>query len=128
MSRVEGRNIVIFVAAVGALLAGGALLANYSGILRADAQEQPEVTCAVEGKVCTHAKAVTAAFPTVHASLDSAPAGGCCPVDKPAGCCEMPPSYCAEKPVGCCDEPPVGCCERPQGAGCCPAQAENATE
>ncbi len=126
MSRVEKRNLAIVVVVGGVLLAGGALLANYSGILRADAQEQPKVGCGGEGKVCAGSVAATeaAGFPTVYASVDDAPAGGCCSVEKPAGCCEKPEGCCGEKPVGCCEVPPAGCCGKPQGPGCCPVEAE----
>lgn len=127
MSRVEKRNLAIVVVAGGVLLAGGALLANYSGILRADAQEQPKVGCGGEAKVCTGSVAATeaAGFPTVFASADSAPVEGCCSAEKAAGCCqERPAACCGEKPAGCCDEPPAGCCGMPQGPGCCPAKAE----
>jgi len=122
MSRIEQRNIVILVAVVAGLLAGVAVLANYSGILRADTQEQPAAAaCTSEGKACTHAEAQAGAFPNVFASAEAAPAGGCCPGEKPTGCCEKPPA-------GCCEEAPAGCCEKPHEPGCCPAKAEAATE
>ncbi|MHC4167749.1 MAG: hypothetical protein ACYSWQ_12385 [Planctomycetota bacterium] len=135
MSRAEKRNVAIVVVVGGVLLAGGALLANYSGILRADTQEQPKVGCGGEGKVCTGSVAATeaAGFPTVYASVDEAPGEGCCSAEKPAGCGQMGAGCgdkvggcCGEKPVGCCEVPPAGCCGMPKGPGCCPPKAEGA--
>ena len=125
MSRAEKRNVAIVVVVGGVLLASGVLLANYSGILRADAQEQPKVGCGGEGKVCTGSVAATeaAGFPTVYASVDEAPAEACFSAEKPAGCGQMG-AGCWEKPAGCCEVPPMGCCGKPQGPGCCPAKAE----
>ncbi len=122
MSRAEQRNLAIFVAVVGALLAAGALLANYSGILQADEPEQAKVSCSGEGEVCAVTANEAAGFPTVHASADAAPADGCSGCgDKPAGCSGEKPAGCSgEKPAGCCDEPPVGgCCDEPKVGGCC---------
>ena len=136
MSQAEKRNLAIVVLVGGVLLAGGALLANYSGILRADAQEQAKVSCSSEGKACTESVAATeaAGFPTVHASVDGAPAGGCCPSEKAAGCGEKAAS-CGEKASGCsdeaggCTEKAAGCCESKatgcsleKAAGCCPSE------
>ncbi len=106
MSRKEQRNLAIFVAVVGTLLIGGALLANYSGILRADEQGQPKVSCAGEGKVCTGSATHAAGLPAVHASVDAAPSGGCCSADKAAGCGD-----CGDKDGGCdgCDGKEGGC-------------------
>lgn len=133
MSSVEKRNLAIFVVAGGVLVVGGALLA--SGILRADAQEQPKVSCGGEGKVCTESVAATeaAGFPAVYASVDEAPAGGCCLAEKAAacsdetgGCSGNVPGCCEEKPAGCCEIPPAGCCGKPQGPGCCASEADGA--
>ena len=98
MSRIEQRNLAVFVALVGGLLVGGALLANYSGILRADAQEQPKVGCAGEGKACGVTTNEAAGFPAVHASVDAVASGGCCSAEKAAGCDD-----CGDKGAGCDD-------------------------
>jgi len=155
MSHAEKRNVAILVVVGCVLLAGVTLLANYSGILRADAQEQPKVGCGGEGKVCTGSVAATGAagLATVHASVDEAPAGGCCSAEKAAtcsdetggcsgkvaGCCEAKPTACSDetggctgnvagcceaKPAGCCEVPPAGCCGKPKDGVCCSAEAE----
>ncbi len=135
MGRAEQRNLAIFVAVVGALLAGGALLANYSGILQADEPEQAKVSCSGEGKVCAATATEAAGFPAVHASAETAHPEGCCSSekaggcgDKAAGCGDTPAGCSGEKPAGCCDEPPIGgCCDEPKVGGCCGAKDESTT-
>ena len=132
MSHVEKRNLTVFVVAIAALLAGGALLANRTGILWADAQEESKVGCAGEGQPCAVTAGEAAGFPTVNASVesvpasacgcgekhaaspavmasvDAAPAGGCCSADKAAGC-----DSCGDKDAGCadCADKDAGCAD-----------------
>lgn len=118
MSRIKQRNLVVGAAVVAALLAGGVLLANYSGMLRAQAQpqEQPKVGCAAQGTACSMAATNPDAAENVYASVDTASAGEGCVAGHAAGACEKPEGCCEERPAGCCEKP-VGCCEKP--AGCC---------
>lgn len=118
MSRIEQRNLVIGVCVVAALLAGGVLLADYSGVMRAQGQpqEQPKVGCAGQGTACSMAATNTDAAENVYASVDTASLGECRLAAHAAGACEKPEGCCEEKPAGCCEKP-VGCCEKP--AGCC---------
>ncbi len=125
MSRLEQRNLAIVVVVAGALVAGTALLANYTGILRADAQEQTQVASCSQTMACAGTATEAAGFPKVCASADAAEGEACCAAKKAAGtcdkltaCCGEEPGSCCDKVVACCEEKPAGCCEEPQ-AGCC---------
>ena len=125
MSRLQQRNLAIVVVVAGALLAGTALLANYTGILRADAQEQTQVAPCGQAKPCAGTATEAAGFPNVYASVDAAPGEACCAAKKAAGtcdkltaCCGERPEACCGKPIACCEEEPEGCCGKPQ-TGCC---------
>ena len=141
MSRLQQRNLAIVVVVAGALLAGTALLANYSGILRADAQEQTQIASCGQAKPCAGTATEAAGFPNVYASADAAPGEACCAARKAAGtcdkltaCCGERPEACCDKPVACCEEPQTrcceklvaGCCEKPECGASCAAKVENA--
>ena len=116
MSRIEQRNVVILVAVIVGLLVGVGVLANYTGILRADVnqQSQPKVGCSAKVGTCGSAEATTC-------GLAGATAGGCS--DKKAA--EWGHG-CQDKAAGCSHELSSRGCDKPHAGGCCAAETEGA--
>lgn len=127
MSRLEQRNIVILVALIIGLIIGVGVLANYSGILQARAQNQtqPKVGCASNGTSCALADQETDGASATFASIEITDAAVCCGADKAAGCeNEAACSKCG-KEDGCDKAKTSGCCDAPNEEGCCASEADS---
>ncbi|UCF15746.1 MAG: hypothetical protein JSW59_20315 [Phycisphaerales bacterium] len=137
MSRTEQRNLAIFVGVILGLLVGVGVLANYTGILRADSNQEPaKVSCSSGGGACADSATAAAGLTNVAASVEAGETGGCCSVEKAAGCGQQCGDGCGDKTTGCgnpagcskeegCDKAkPSGCCDNPKAEGCCSAEAD----
>lgn len=115
MSRLEQKNLFIFVAAIVGLVVGVGVLANYTGILQAEPkqQTQPKVSCSVGG-TCGSAEATTA-------GLTSGAAGGSSCAEKEAACSDECGDCCQEKS---CPEKASGCCDTAKTEGCCETETD----